>query len=53
MGLKDFIVNLLLDSLKVPTETVVDLVGRADADKDGFITARELYDAYKRWRNGE
>lgn len=51
MGLKDTLINLLLDSLKVPTETVVDLVEKADADEDGFISARELYDTYKRWRN--
>lgn len=50
MGVKDWIIDILLDSLKVPVETVQQLVGEADLDKDGYITLRELYKAYRRWK---
>lgn len=53
MTIRDFFLNLFLDSLRVPTDTLKDLVDVADADQDGFITIRELYAMYRKWKNGE
>ena len=53
MGVKDWLIDLLLDSLKIPVETVQDMAGKADLDGDGFITLRELYQLYKEWKHGK
>lgn len=45
-----WLLNLLLDTLKVPTGTLKALVDDADTDKDGYISMRELYDRYKEWK---
>ena len=47
---KDYLINLLLDNMRVPTETLITLVEQADTNKDGFVSMRELYDKYKEWR---
>lgn len=47
---KDMIINFLLDRLKVPTEDLKALVDKADTDKDGYISIRELYDQYRKWK---
>lgn len=51
MGIKDAILDWLLDSVRIPTDTVIVMVGDADADRDGYISMRELYDAYRKWRS--
>ncbi len=51
MGLKDAIIAWLLDSVRVPTDDVKDMVETADRDKDGYISMRELYEAYREWRH--
>lgn len=48
----EWLVNLLLDNVRVPTDTLITLVNEADTDGDGFITMRELYDRYREWRDG-
>lgn len=53
MTIRDFFLNLFLDSLRVPTDTLKGLVDDADADQDGFITLRELYAIYRKWKNGK
>lgn len=52
MSLKDIILNFLLDTLRVPTDILKSLVDKADTDRDGFVSMRELYDIYRRYRNG-
>lgn len=46
----DWLLNLLLDNLRVSTDTLKGMVDEADTDKDGFVTMRELYDKYRRWK---
>lgn len=53
MGLKDTIINLLLDTLRVPTSTLKDLVDAGDTDQDGYISLRELYVIYRKWKDGK
>ena len=50
---KDYLINLLLDNMRVPTNTLIALVEKADTNKDGFISMRELYDAYREWRDDD
>lgn len=50
MTIRDLLVNLLIDGLAVPTETVKDLVDKADANGDGLITLREFYKAFRKWK---
>lgn len=50
---KDTIINLLLDNVAVPCDVAKELVDRADLDKDGLITLRELYRIYRMWKDGE
>lgn len=51
MGIKDLLINLLLDGLRVRTEALKSLVDEADLDRDGYVSMRELYDAYRKWRH--
>lgn len=51
MGLKDAIIEWLMDSVRVPTDDLKTMVDSADRDKDGFISMRELYSIYKEWRS--
>lgn len=46
----DWLLNLLLDNLRVSTDTLKGMVDEADTDRDGFVTMRELYDRYREWR---
>lgn len=46
----DWLLNLLLDNLRVSTDTLRSMVDEADTDRDGFVTMRELYDRYREWR---
>lgn len=48
--IKDLLVNLLIDGLAVPTETVKALIDKADANGDGLITLKEFYHAYRMWK---
>ena len=50
---KEYLVNLLLDTLRVPTATLKGLVDAGDTDQDGYISLRELYTAYRTWKDGE
>ena len=47
---KDAILNLFLDNIAVPCDTVKDLVDKADANNDGLVTLREFYEVYRRWK---
>ena len=46
----DWLLNLLLDNLRVSTDTLKSMVDDADTDRDGFVTMRELYDRYRMWK---
>ena len=46
----DWLLNLLLDNLRVSTDTLKSMVDEADTDRDGHVTMRELYDRYRMWR---
>lgn len=43
MGIKDAIVEWLLDNVRVPSAVLVDVINEIDADKDGYISLREVY----------
>ena len=53
MTIRDFFLNLFLDTLRVPTATLKDLVDAGDVDQDGYITLRELYEAYRKWKDAK
>ena len=48
--LRDLLVNLLIDGLAIPTETVKALIDKADANGDGLITLKEFDHAYRMWK---
>ena len=50
---KEALINLLLDTLKIPDETVQELVPKADLDGDGYISVKEFYEQYRKWKHGE
>ena len=47
MGLKDLIIGFLLDGIKVPKALLVEHIDEIDADHDGYISMREVWDVVK------
>lgn len=47
MGIKDAIVDWLLDNVRVPSAVLVDVINEIDTDEDGYISLREVYDRVK------
>ena len=50
---KQVLLNLLLDNIALPCDVAKELIDKADTNKDGLITIRELYQIYRKWKDGE
>lgn len=49
--LKDWIINLLLDGIRIPSGLLHEWIDAADTDGDGDISLREVYDRYRKWKD--
>lgn len=44
MSMKDAIIEFLLDNVRVPISTLEAVLDSLDADEDGYISLREVYE---------
>lgn len=47
MGIKDAIIDWLLDNVRVPSSHLVEIIETIDTDEDGYLSLREVYDHVK------
>lgn len=49
--LRDWIINLLLEGVRIPVSSLQALIDTLDEDRDGMISLREIYQYYRNWRD--